>query len=338
MRRIVIVVFEDFSLIEISVIAEMFRMANDLSPSGSEGTPAYRVSLASSRESFVSSGASLRLWAEALDACNPRLSEAVFVAGGRGARAASHDASLLSWLRQLTPDARVTGVAPGSEAILAMAGHAASPCAGGADAAGSGAWQAAALKSAEPGVAQYELAVDTVLEIVRSDLGVRAMLELERRVRSRPRMHLVETAACDGAGVLSDRIKSSVRWMHENCSRSISVSDVARQVLMSERNFLRWFKRETGRTPGEYLTKIRLDLAQRLLAEADLPAEKIARRCGLVNGDHLRKLFQRHLSISPADYRHAARGGGAAGADDAGETASCHVDGERSLLSLVEWW
>jgi transcriptional regulator GlxA family with amidase domain len=342
MRRIAIVIFEDFSLAEVNAIAEMFQMANNILPPVPVGAQAYRVSVLSTRESVISSGGSLRLWAEAVDAYNPRLFEAIFVSGGRGAQAASHDAHLLSWLRQLTPEARVTGVASGSEAILTRTGHAVSPWTWGGGAAAaedSGAWQATAVKLAEPVASQYERAVDAVLEMVRSDLGVRAMLEVEKSVRRRPRMHLVEASAPrDGARGLSDRVAWSVGWMHENCSRSMSIVEMARQVSMSERNFLRRFKQETGHTPGDYMTKIRLDLAQRLLAESDLPAEKIARRCGFVNGDHLRKLFLRHLSVSPADYRQAARSGRAAGADDAGETASRDDGAERSGLPLVQSW
>lgn len=313
-RKVAIVIFENFSLTEVSSIADMLRISNELVPGGNE-EPVYSVAVLSSRQALVPSGPFLQLFARSTAAQDARLFETVFVAGGRGASAASHDADLLAWLRQLPSHARVMGLAPGAEAILAMSGR--------ADAAGADyeicagdrtAWSAAT--SARPtgenwdwGTVQYELAVGAVLAMVRSDLGAWAGLELERRVGSHLRTNFVDTAERNSneKRILSERIAWSVRWIRENSAQPVSVADLARLVSMSERNFLRRFKREIGQTPSEYLMSVRLNLAQRLLVDADLPLDKIARRCGLFNGDHLRKLFQKHFAMSPADYRRTAR-------------------------------
>jgi transcriptional regulator GlxA family with amidase domain len=80
---------------------------------------------------------------------------------------------------------------------------------------------------------------------------------------------------------------------------------MAEHALMSERNFLRRFRAEMGHTPHDYLSKIRLESACRLLVTTALPVDKIARHCGLFNGDHLRKHFVRHFGMSPVEYRSA---------------------------------
>jgi transcriptional regulator GlxA family with amidase domain len=36
-----------------------------------------------------------------------------------------------------------------------------------------------------------------------------------------------------------------------------------------------------------------------------LPVDKIARHCGLFNGDHLRKHFVKQFGMSPVEYRTA---------------------------------
>jgi transcriptional regulator GlxA family with amidase domain len=48
-------------------------------------------------------------------------------------------------------------------------------------------------------------------------------------------------------------------------------------------------------------------LTHRFLSETDLPADKIARRVGMSNGDHLAKVFRRNLRLSPLEYRQLAR-------------------------------
>jgi AraC-like DNA-binding protein len=103
----------------------------------------------------------------------------------------------------------------------------------------------------------------------------------------------------------SERIRATVEWINENYGARISISRMAEHALMSERNFLRRFRAEMGHTPHDYLSKIRLESACRLLVTTALPVDKIARHCGLFNGDHLRKHFVRHFGMSPVEYRSA---------------------------------
>ncbi len=126
----------------------------------------------------------------------------------------------------------------------------------------------------------------------------------------------------------SERIRATVAWLNENYGTRISISDMAERALMSERNFLRRFRAEMGHTPHEYLSQIRLESARQLLVTTALPVDKIARHCGLFNGDHLRKHFLKRFSMSPAEYRtahfHALHtlGGADAGADPKSDPTS----------------
>jgi AraC-like DNA-binding protein len=104
-----------------------------------------------------------------------------------------------------------------------------------------------------------------------------------------------------------EKIRASAQWLTDNCEQPISVSDAARTVAMSERNFLRRFRQETGVTPSEYLLRARLNLTCKLLTESDLPIDKIARRSGMGNGAQLAKLFRKRLGISPTRFRNRAR-------------------------------
>jgi transcriptional regulator GlxA family with amidase domain len=52
---------------------------------------------------------------------------------------------------------------------------------------------------------------------------------------------------------------------------------------------------------------VRLEKASAMLAETDLPVDKIARRSGLGSGGRLTKLFRQHLSMSPTEYRLSER-------------------------------
>jgi len=69
------------------------------------------------------------------------------------------------------------------------------------------------------------------------------------------------------------------------------------------RNFARVYKAKTGRTPAKAIELFRLETARRLLEDTDERIEVIARRTGFGDEDRMRNTFQRHLNVSPRDYR-----------------------------------
>jgi len=76
---------------------------------------------------------------------------------------------------------------------------------------------------------------------------------------------------------------------------------------MSLRNFARVFRREVGATPAQFLERIRLEAAVKLLEETSRSLETIARECGFQSGEHLRLAFARRFGITPGQYRDRFR-------------------------------
>ena len=84
---------------------------------------------------------------------------------------------------------------------------------------------------------------------------------------------------------------------------TLSVESLARKACMSARNFAREYKAKTGRTPAKAIELFRLETARKLLEDTDERIEAIARRTGFGDEDRMRNTFQRHLNVSPRDYR-----------------------------------
>lgn len=72
---------------------------------------------------------------------------------------------------------------------------------------------------------------------------------------------------------------------------------------MSERNFARVFRAESGMTPAEYVEAIRVDAARRMIEEGLHPLKRIANVTGFSNLDALRRAFLRTVGVTPTDYR-----------------------------------
>ncbi|WP_422766099.1 GlxA family transcriptional regulator [Pseudomonas hefeiensis] len=85
---------------------------------------------------------------------------------------------------------------------------------------------------------------------------------------------------------------------------NLTVERLARQTRMSPRNFARVYKRQTGRTPAKAIEMFRLEAARRMLEDSQRNIDQIARASGFGDEERMRHTFQRHLSISPREYRN----------------------------------
>ena len=74
-------------------------------------------------------------------------------------------------------------------------------------------------------------------------------------------------------------------------------------MAMSPRNFARLFRGDTGETPARFTEQVQAEAARCTLEQADLPIETVAKECGFVSVERMRRTFQRLFNISPHDYR-----------------------------------
>lgn len=92
-------------------------------------------------------------------------------------------------------------------------------------------------------------------------------------------------------------------WCLERLGEDLRVASMARHAAMSERNFVRIFRKETGQTPGQFVAAARLQAACRMLEETDRSLEDVAARCKLGGSAGMRRAFRKQLRMSPAQYR-----------------------------------
>lgn len=103
------------------------------------------------------------------------------------------------------------------------------------------------------------------------------------------------------------RILKAVVLMKLNFSRNIKVSEAARAAGMSTSRFLHTFPRETGYSFSDFLQRIRVEHARRLVEGSDLPLSEIAERSGINSQSRMGVLFHRYLGNSPRKQRQLYR-------------------------------
>ena len=149
--------------------------------------------------------------------------------------------------------------------------------------------------------------MDLALALVEEDLGPRVALEVARWLVvfvKRPGGQAQFSAQL--AGQSADRVplRELQAWIADHLDADLSVPALAARACMSERNFARAFKAETGMTPAVYVEALRVERARLALESGGAPIDAIARRCGFGTVETLRRAFARRLGVSPGAYRN----------------------------------
>lgn len=87
-------------------------------------------------------------------------------------------------------------------------------------------------------------------------------------------------------------------WIFENIQQKTSLITLAEIANMSERNFTRIFKKETGITVNEYTNVIRKEKIKELMKNPDLSRIEIANRVGLASEKQLGRIFEGAIQAS----------------------------------------
>jgi len=82
-----------------------------------------------------------------------------------------------------------------------------------------------------------------------------------------------------------------------------TLAGMAVRAMVSERHLTRLFRRDLKITPGQYVTRVRVEAARTLLESCDAGVETVARRCGFGSDETLRRAFLQVLGITPTAYR-----------------------------------
>jgi AraC family transcriptional regulator len=116
--------------------------------------------------------------------------------------------------------------------------------------------------------------------------------------------------------VLKERSKNNLRpkWlsratniMHESFSSPLRMRQLAEEMRVHPAHFSRAFRRHFNCSPVEYLRRLRVEEARRLLLATSKCGATIAMQCGFSDQSHLNRSFLRQFGVTPAVYRRLVR-------------------------------
>lgn len=104
-------------------------------------------------------------------------------------------------------------------------------------------------------------------------------------------------------GATADVVARAIHYVTRHFVEQITVEDIATAVDRNHDHLMASFRRICGLTLWEYVTRLRLSEAQRLLTATDLPILAICHRSGFSSTSRMYDAFHRYFGQTPAAYR-----------------------------------
>jgi YesN/AraC family two-component response regulator len=99
------------------------------------------------------------------------------------------------------------------------------------------------------------------------------------------------------------RLQPTLDYIEEHLDQGITVEFLAGAIGMSTAYFCRFFQKEMGCSPYQFIIQQRVERAKAILLERELSISEVALRCGFSSHSQLNHHFRNLLGITPKEYR-----------------------------------
>ena len=127
-----------------------------------------------------------------------------------------------------------------------------------------------------------------ILSMIRSGSDITASLNVKHSLRTE---NLI--------------IQNAIDYIEQHFSADISLTVLAEHLHMNSSYLSKLFKDETQMTFKDFLNRTRINHAERLLLETNLPMSDVASLCGYESGNYFGDVFKKTKGVSPIKFREA---------------------------------
>nr|WP_219825430.1 helix-turn-helix domain-containing protein [Nonomuraea typhae] len=152
--------------------------------------------------------------------------------------------------------------------------------------------------------------LDLLIHLIRKDHGANVANTVARRLvvpphREGGQAQFIEAAVTPVEE--DDGVTRAMAWALDHLTEQITVGRLAGEAHMSERSFIRHFKRQTGTSPLRWVISQRVAASLAMLESTSVPVEEIGAAVGFESPVTFRHHFTRAMHTSPSAYRRTFR-------------------------------
>jgi AraC-like DNA-binding protein len=94
-----------------------------------------------------------------------------------------------------------------------------------------------------------------------------------------------------------------VEYINLHYREDLPLEFIAKIAGFSKYHFTRWFKQFAGISFYEYLTQVRMQVAESMLANTEVPITEIALESGFQSIATFNRVFKHSHNLTPSEYR-----------------------------------
>jgi len=103
---------------------------------------------------------------------------------------------------------------------------------------------------------------------------------------------------------MDPRVRQAINQLTEDLSRASNFNALAASVNLSPSRLRHLFKGETGLTPAQYLKRLRIEGARKLLEGSFLRLKEVMLHVGVSDESHFVRDFKKAHGLPPIKYSH----------------------------------
>ena len=100
-------------------------------------------------------------------------------------------------------------------------------------------------------------------------------------------------------------IEKAENYIKQNYMKDISLDDISRYCNISSYYFSKLFKQETGENYVEYLSRVRIENAKKMLSDSESSIKEISYSVGFSDPNYFSRAFKKYEGVSPTEYKDA---------------------------------
>ena len=104
-------------------------------------------------------------------------------------------------------------------------------------------------------------------------------------------------------GPKQDTFDRLLEYVREHFNEDMTQQELSERFFLNPVYISQLFRKRTGMTYQNYLTRLRIDRARRYLEETDLMVYEISERVGYSDTAYFSRVFEKTTGIRPTDYR-----------------------------------